>query len=163
MLKDSSASNKLIGSNLTNELKIVLKADLSELSYPYEVDHRKTIIPIDPELALKVAQELAEALIYIGAIRGGAITLKTVLHKVKSIFNPNRNTRAIESVLLFLIERFERSGGGATVSELSSTIHRSKSSIRKALQTLQSRRLLYKSQNRFAGSYVWYYARPKPV
>jgi len=163
MIKEIPASNKSIESNLMNKLKIILKAELSELNYPYEGNHRKTIIPIDADLILKIAQELAEALIYLGAIGGGLITIKKVLHKVKSIFNPNKNTRAVESVLLFLIKRFEESGSGATVNELSSAIHRSKSSIRKALHTLQSKGLAYKTQNRFAGSYVWYYTRPKAL
>lgn len=139
----------------------MIKAELSELNYPYETENRSIVIPINAEFSIKVAQQLAEALIYIGSIGGGVVIVKKVIDKVKTIFKSTQNTRTINCVLLFLIGRFVKNGSGATVNELSLATHRSKSSIRKVLQTLQLKKLAYKSQGCFGKENVWYYSRPK--
>jgi hypothetical protein len=143
-------------------LKIQLKADQSELIYPFDIEDN-CLLPLEVDSTLRVAEKLAEVLIFIGAINGGIVTVKTIVDKVKSIFSRDKYTTTTERVLLFLIRRFEKNGSGATVNELSSAIHRSKSSIRRALLTLQIRGLVYRSQNRFAGSFIWYYDNFKLV
>ena len=140
-------------------LKDALRMELAGLSSPFDEERIGIIQGVDPDFLLSVAEEFAKVLMYIGALGSGVYTIHSVVRRVKSVFARKKPTVTIDSVLLFLIEKYQKDGSGAIIKQICHATKRSQASVRNALKSLEAAGVARRSRRKFANCDIWFYAR----
>lgn len=159
------SQDRILPSVTRAELSRALRDELPTISYPFSQARHHVIPDFDLQLVLRIAEDLANALVYIGAVGEGAHCTQVAIRRVRSALTRKKPTPPLDDVLLFLISKYRKDGGGSLVKEIATATKVPEASVRRVLRVLESKGVAYRSPIKFANSYVWFYvtttARPR--
>lgn len=138
-----------------DEIHQRLRAELAGASFPY--GDRQLLGGFDPNLALRVAEDLASVLLLVAAARGTITSLEQAIDRVRAVYSKRQVTPPADRVLLFLIAQYHKDGGGSVAQEVAERTHLPVATVRRVLRNLSSHGVVRRSNTKLGAAYLWYY------